>query len=425
MPTDRPRVSKPRRLVRVLHPETAAATGEGFDPSLSVMAARPPIYAVSTYLFHSAGEAKHFFDIALGRCAPEEGALTDLIYARLNNPNAEMFEDQLVPLERGAVEAASFTSGMAAITTTLLALLRPGDVVLHTRPVYGGTDHVLRHLLEPFGITARGVPAGSTEDLAREAERAGPSLALVYVETPANPTLRMTDLAAAARIAHAHGGRKPVLLAVDNTFLGPVFQSPLEHGADLVLYSATKYIGGHSDLVAGAVLAKDADLIRTIKGVRAFFGTICEPFTAWLLQRSLATIHTRTIKQSKNAARIVERLKGHAKLRHIAYPTLFEGEQGRIYKAQCAAPGGMIGFDVHGGQEGAFRFLDALRIPRLAVSLGAVESLATHPRTTTSSEMTPAEMDQAGITDGLVRFSTGVEYWRDLAADLEQALEKV
>jgi cystathionine beta-lyase/cystathionine gamma-synthase len=248
---------------------------------------------------------------------------------------------------------------------------------------------------------------------------------MVYVETPANPTLRMSDIAVAARLAHRERGGRRALLAVDNTFLGPVFQSPLLHGADLVLYSATKYIGGHSDVVAGAALTRDPELLERVKATRAFFGTICEPFSAWLLQRSLATIYTRTIKQSKNASRIVERLKGHPKIRRIFYPALFDGEQERIYRAQCTAPGGMISLDLEGGEEGAFRFLDGLKIAKLAVSLGGVETLATHPKTTVSSEMSPAELERTGITDGLVRYSTGVEYWRDLLADIQQALAAV
>lgn len=415
----------PPRRIRIHHPhhpETSAVT-EGYDPSLSVMAARPPIYPVSTYCFHSAAEAQHFFDLALGRVqdGPDEHG-AGLIYARLNNPNAEMFEDLLVPLEKGAAGAASFASGMAAITSTFLAFLRPGDVVLHTRPIYGGTDHVLNHMLPPFGITTRGVDAGDADAMAREAEAIGDRLAMIYVETPGNPTLIMTDIAAASEVARRHRGQRRVLTVVDNTFLGPVFQSPLVHGADLVVYSATKYIGGHSDVVAGAALASEPELVSKVKTVRSFFGTICEPFSAWLLQRSLATIYTRTIKQSKNASRLVDRFKDHPGLQRIHYPTLLEGEQKRIFKAQCTAPGGMIAFDLKGGREAAFRFLDALRIPKLAVSLGSVETLVTHPRTTTSSEMDPAEMDRAGITEGLVRYSTGVEYWRDLAEDIDQAL---
>jgi len=411
---------------RVLHPETSAIT-EGYDPEMSVMAARSPIYPVSTYCFHNAAEAKHYFDMALGRVEAPEGGVSssELIYARLNNPNAEMFEHLMVPIERGAKGAVSFASGMSSIATCMLALLRPGDAILHTRPVYGGTAHLMDHMLEPFGITSRGVEAGSTESMQQEAERLGDSLAIIYIETPANPTLRMTDIHAAARLAKDLGRKRKIVVIVDNTFLGPVFQSPLERGADICLYSATKYIGGHSDLVAGVIVTRDLDLLERVRTVRSFFGTICEPFSAWLLQRSMATIYTRTIKQSKNASKIVDRIKDNPKIQAIHYPTLFHGDQARVYAEQCSAPGAMIAFEVKGGQKAAFRFLDALRIPKLAVSLGSVESLVTHPRTTVSSEMPPEEMDRCGITDGLIRYSTGVEYWRDLAADIEQALDRI
>lgn len=430
--TDKPRIPKSppdpmdpenKRGIRVMHPETSAVA-QGFDPALSVMAARPPIYPVSTYCFHNAAEAKKYFDIALGRAGEQTRHHSELIYARLNNPNAEMFEEQLVPLESGAVDAASFCSGMSAITTSLLTFLRPGDVVLFTCPIYGGTDHVMNHMLDPFGIKSRGVRSGSADAIAEAAREIGERLAVIYLETPANPTLTMTDIAAVAEIARSHRGRKPVMLLVDNTFLGPVFQSPLDHGADIVLYSATKYLGGHSDLVAGAVTSANFEWIEQIKATRSFFGTICEPFTAWLLERSLATIHTRMIKQSKNASRIAARIVEHSKVGKLHYPTFFKGEQRRIFEKQCSAPGGMISFEVHGGQAAAFRVLDALKIAKLAVSLGSVESLATHPKTTVSSEMPIEEMELAGVTDGLVRYSTGVEYWRDLADDLEQALDQ-
>jgi len=429
LPMSKRRDTPARPRIRVAHPHhpETSAVGEGFDPSLSVMAARPPIYPVSTYCFGSAQAMKHFFAVALGTEELEPGSTPELIYARLNNPNAEMFEEALVALEKGgAVAAASFASGMSAIATTLLTLLRPGDVVLHTLPVYGGTDHVLHHLLTPFGIGGRGVRAGDHAQLAAVAREIGERLAMIYVETPANPTLRMTDIAAAARLAaemrQRHGRAVP--LVVDNTFLGPVFQSPLAHGADLVIYSATKYIGGHSDVVAGALVGRDAGLVGRIKGTRAFLGTICEPFSAWLLQRSLATIYTRMVKQSKNAAKIVERLRRHPKIERVHYPALFEGEQAEIFHRQCSAPGGMISIEIAGGEPAAFRFLDALRIAKLAVSLGGVETLATHPKSTVSSEMSAEEQEEAGITDGLVRISIGVEYWRDLLADLEQALDK-
>lgn len=404
------------------HPETSSVA-EGFDPRLSVMAVRPPIYPVSTFAFRTAEEAAHWFDIALGRAAaaPDEGQ--SLIYARLNNPNAEMFEDALRAVEKACADAAAFSSGMAAITTTLLALLRPGDRVVYSRPVYGGTDWVLRHLLPSWNIDTIASASDQAADWRQAIAAAGDRLAAVYVETPANPTLRLTDLKAVVAATHAAAGERSVPVLVDNTFLGPVFQSPLALGADLALYSATKFLGGHSDLVAGAVTARDAELLLKVKTLRAFLGTICEPFTAWLLQRSMATLHLRMIKQSKNAAKIVDRLKAHPAVEHVFHPTQFTGEQARIYQAQCTAPGSLVSIELRGGRPAAFRFLNALQLVKLAVSLGGVESLACHPRSTTASEMSTDDLTASGVTEGLVRLSVGVEYWRDIAADLEQALD--
>lgn len=401
------------------HPQTTSIS-EGFDPTLSVGAVRPPIYPVSTFAFESAEQAAYWFEVALGKTAAPVGARPELIYARLNHPNAEMFEDALRSVEKGAQGAAVFTSGMSAITTTLLTILRPGGVVLYQQPVYGGTDHFLRQMLPQWQVTAVPVADGGWDDaLARH----GKDLAAVYLETPANPTLHMIDLAAvrAKLDAHVPGGRAPLL--VDNTFLGPVFQSPLLHGADVALYSATKFLGGHSDLVAGAIAVRDRELLDRVKATRAFLGTICEPFTAWLLQRSMATLWLRMIKQSKNAVKLVHVIKAHPAVQRVMHPSLFSGDQARIAARQCNAPGSMISFELSGGREAAFRFLNRLQVVKLAVSLGGVESLACHPRTTTASEMSEEDLLAGGVTEGLVRLSVGVEYWRDLAADLTQALD--
>lgn len=407
---------KPRQHV---HPETSSIS-EGFDPALSVGAVRPPIYPVSTFAFESAEQAAYWFEVALGKTAAPAGARPELIYARLNHPNAEMFEDALRSVERGALGAAVFTSGMAAITTTLFTLVRPGSVVLYQRPVYGGTDHFFRHMLPEWQVTAEPVaPGGWDEALARHAK----DLTLVYVETPANPTLHMIDLAAVRASMDRHIPDRRALLVVDNTFLGPVFQSPLQHGADITLYSATKFLGGHSDLVAGAVTVKDPALLGRIKATRAFLGSICEPFTAWLLQRSMATLWLRMIKQSKNAAKLVPVIKEHPAVLRVFHPSLFTGEQAGIAARQCNAAGSMISFELAGGRESAFRFLNHLQIVKLAVSLGGVESLACHPRSTTASEMSEEDLVAGGITEGLVRLSVGVEYWRDIAAELRRALD--
>jgi methionine-gamma-lyase len=401
------------------HPETASVS-EGFDPRLSVMAVRPPIYPVSTYAFATAEQAAHAFEIALGKLPARPGEDVGLIYSRLNHPNAEMFEDALRATEQGAKAAAAFTSGMSAITTTLLTLARPGQVVLYQRPVYGGTDHFLRHMLPEWRVEAVPVVGGDwAAALAQHRDR----VAVVYLETPANPTLQMIDLRAVSAAVQRLVPGRHVPIVVDNTFLGPVFQSPLRHGVDVCIYSATKFLGGHSDVLAGALTGKDPELVARIKATRAFLGTICEPFTAWMLQRSMATLWLRMVKQSKNATRLVEVLKAHPAVAAVHHPSLLTGDQARIYQQQCTAPGAIVSLELHGGRAAAFRFLNALQLVRLAVSLGGVESLACHPRTTTASEMSDEDLQAGGVTEGLVRLSIGVEWWRDLAADLRRALD--
>lgn len=383
------------------------------------MAVRPPIYPVSTYAFRTAEQAAHHFDVALGRTEREGGEDMGLIYARLNNPNAEMFEDALTSVERGAVGAVALGSGMAAISTVALALLQPDQVILYQRPIYGGTDHLFHHVLTQWKVRPVAVKEG---EWAQAFAEYGGQVGMIYLETPGNPTLHMLDIAGIIRMKEQAAVVAPVV--VDNTFLGPVFQAPLTLGADLCVYSATKFLGGHSDLVAGAVVGRDAALIQKVKVMRAFLGTICEPFTAWLLQRSMATLHLRMIKQSKNATRLAEVLKKHPAVLRVHHPSMFEGEQKRIFESQCTAPGSMISIELAGRAE-AFRFMNALKHFRIAVSLGGVESLATHPRTTTASEMSQEDLRISGITEGLVRLSIGVEYWRDLGRDLTQALDAV
>jgi len=407
---------------RPLRPPTEILT-RGFDPRLSVGSARPAVFRCSTYVFSSPEAAERAFAVAGGRSRLAEGEQVELIYARLNHPNAEILEDQMVPLEPGATAAAVFNSGLAAIMTAFLTFLRPGDSLIYTVPLYGGTQHQIHELLEPFGINCISVPAGATERL-DQAVRGTPNLKMIFIETPANPTMRMTDIRRAAKSA----AELPVrpLVAVDNTFLGPTFQHPLELGADLVLYSATKYMSGFSDLLAGAALAADAGLIQRLRMQRAIFGNILPPDECWLLDGRLPTVSLRMNRQSKNAQRIAERLVEHPKVLRMHYPTLFDDpEQIKIRLAQCEFPGAMFSMELAGGKPAAFRFLRSLRIARNAVSLGGVETLACHPLTTTHSSLSPEEVELAGITEGLVRVSVGIEDWRDLLADFEQALEAI
>ncbi len=399
---------------------TAVLT-RGFDPRLSVGSARPAVFRCSTYVFSSPEAAERAFAVASGRAQPAEGEAVELIYARLNHPNAEILEDQMVPLEPGAEAAAVFNSGLAAIMTAFLTFTRPGDSLVYTVPLYGGTQHLIHELLEPFGIRCHAVRAGdgaALEQAIRSAER----LRIVFIETPANPTMVMTDIRRASEAAASREVRP--LVMVDNTFLGPTFQHPLLFGADLVLYSATKYLSGFSDLLAGAALARDPELIRQMRLRRAIFGNILPPDECWLLDGRLPTVTLRMNRQSKNAQRIAERLVEHPQVRKVFYPTLFDdAEQIKIRLAQCHYPGAIFSMELHGGRRAAFEFLRNLKIARNAVSLGGVETLACHPMTTTHSGLTPEELAQAGITEGMVRVSVGIEDWRDLLADFEQALD--
>jgi len=405
-----------------VRPSTAILT-LGFDPSLSVGSARPAVFRSSTYVFSSPEAAERAFDIMGGRAGLEEGEKPDLVYSRFSHPNAEILEDQIVPLETGATSAAAFNSGMAAIMTAVFTFGRPNSSIIYTTPLYGGTTTLIHQFLAPLGVT--GVPvAGGCGDALDEAIRSAANPCVVMIETPANPTMMMTDIRRAAASAKRHPSR-PVVM-VDNTFLGPVFQHPLALGADLCLYSATKYLCGFSDMIAGVAIAKDPQLIHKIRSRRSLFGNILQPDECWMLDQRLPTVALRMNRQSKNAQRIAERLAGHRRIKRVIYPTLFEdAEQVRIYKAQCDYPGGIFSLDFHGGRAAAFSFLRSLRIARNAVSLGGVESLACHPKTTTHSGMTRQELEEAGIGDGLVRVSVGIEDWRDLMADFEQALDRI
>jgi methionine-gamma-lyase len=401
----------------VVRAPTAVLT-RGFDPRLSVGSARPAVFRSSTYVFSSPEKAERAFSIALGRARPAPGESVDLIYSRLSHPNAEIFEDQVVPLEKGAEAAAVFNSGMAAISTLFLTFCQPGATFVYTVPLYGGTQHLVHQLLEPLGMKGIPVMAGDTEAIAR-AIAGAVNLRLVLVETPANPTLTMTDIAAASAAARAHPDRP--LVAVDNTFLGPTFQHPLVLGADLAVYSATKYLGGFSDMLGGVVLGRDPELVARLRGTRAILGNILQPDECWLLDGRLPTVGLRMNRQSKNAQRIAEALVGHPKLKRVIYPSLLTDPS----QVRIRDPGGLVTIELAGGKTAAFEFLRHLRIAKNAVSLGGVETLVCHPATTTHSEMSEEELARYGVGDDLVRISVGIEHWRDLLAEFLAALDAV
>jgi methionine-gamma-lyase len=400
----------------------------GYRPEWSEGAVKIPIFQTSTFAFRSAEEGKAFFKSALGEGVEPSGEL-GLIYSRLNNPDLEVLEDRLTLWDEAEV-CAVFQSGMAAISTTLLEIVRPGEVLFHSEPVYGGTYYLLKHVLPRFGITSIGFKArSSSKELSEALEAAGKlgQLGAIFIETPANPTNSLIDIKACAELAAHHStSNHQVLVAVDNTFLGPLWQHPLKHGADLVLYSATKFIGGHSDVIAGVCLGCE-EVMNRIRALRTFLGTMAGPWTGWLLLRSLETLKLRMTCQMKNARYVADFLLEHPKVEHVYYlgNLTEENSQCELYRRQCLAPGSMISFDVIGGEAEAFKFLNGLRLFKLAVSLGGTESLAEHPSSMTHSELDPDERLGMGITDKMVRLSIGVEHPNDLILDLEQALEKV
>jgi methionine-gamma-lyase len=406
----------------MLRPPTEVLT-RGFDPTLSVGSARPAVFRSSTYVFSSPEAAERAFDLMAGRGTAEHDEQIDLVYSRFNHPNAEILEAQILPLETGAVAALAFNSGMAAIMTALFTFLKPGDSIVYTVPIYGGTQKLIENFLSDWGVKGVAVEAGQTAKI-DAAIRETKNLRIVLIETPANPTGIMTDIRRAADSASALG-TKPIVM-VDNTMLGPAFQHPFELGADLVLYSATKYLSGFSDLIGGVVLSRTPELVTKMHSKRSLFGNILQPDECWMLNSRLPTVELRMNRASKNAQRIAERLAPHPKIKKVLYPALFDDpEQLRIYKAQCDFPGAMFSLDLHGGKRAAFEFLRGLKIAHNAVSLGGVETLVCHPKTTTHSGFTEQQFAQAGVTDGLVRVSIGIEDWRDLLADFEQALRAV
>jgi methionine-gamma-lyase len=409
----------------VLAPESLMMS-YGYEPLLSEGAVKCPIFQTSTFVFRSAEEGKAFFELAYGLREPEAGENLGLIYSRLNNPDLEILEDRLT-LWDDAEAAAVFESGMAAISTTALTFLRPGDRLVFSEPIYGGTQYLFTEILPQFGIEPIPFRASEgTQAMRRAVEGAAEDgrLRMIHLETPANPTNHLVDIEAAVRMAKvASSDDRKVLVAVDNTFLGPVFQNPLQLGADLVLYSLTKYVGGHSDVIAGACLAS-AELIAQVKGSRTFFGTMAGPWSGWLLLRSLETLKLRMEAQARGARIIANWLREHPLVERVYYPGhLEEGDPDyEIFQRQCLAAGGMVSFDVPGGEAAAFQVLNSLSLVKLAVSLGGTESLAEHPATMTHSDIPPEEQRAMGITESMIRLSVGVEDPEDLLADLEQAL---
>lgn len=401
----------------------------GYNPEWSEGAIKSPIFQTSTFVFKTAEEGKAFFELAYGKRDPEPNEVPGLIYSRLNNPDLQILEERLCLWDE-AEQCAVFESGMSAISTVLLEFLRPGDLLLYSRPVYGGSDHFINEILPQFQVEVVEFYAGQTkEEIIANIEKTGKAdkLKLVYCETPANPTNAQIDFEICKAIKDQYSTEEnPVYMAVDNTYMGPIWQHPLKHGADLIMYSATKYIGGHSDIIAGAVLGSN-ELMNRIKGLRTFLGNMAGPYTGWLLMRSLETLKVRMEAQQENAIKIADYLRNHDKVEKVYY--LGHLEKGtndyEIFKRQCSGPGAMVAFDVKGGEKEAFMVLNNLKLVQLAVSLGSTESLVQHPKSMTHAGVPEADLERLNITDKMIRLSVGVENYKDLIWDLEQALSKI
>ena len=408
-----------------LTPETLML-GYGYDPALSEGSVKPPVFLTSTFVFRTAEEGRDFFDYSAGRRKPPAERQPGLVYSRFNHPNLEIVEDRLAVYE-GCEDGLVFSSGMAAIATAILAYVRPGDVILHSRPLYGGTEVLIGNTLAPFGIRAEDFTDGLSEpDIRAAAGRAMQAgrVAMIFIETPSNPMNSLVDIALVRRVAEAIAGRqgeRPVI-GCDNTLLGPVFQSPLAHGADLSIYSLTKYVGGHSDLIGGAVMGSAADL-QPIRALRGAIGTQLDPHSCWMLSRSLETVSLRMGRAAANAARVAEYLSDHPKVARVHYPSLLPADHPAraLMERQARSAGSTFSFEVEGGQKEAFAFLNRLQLFKLAVSLGGTESLICHPATTVHSGLSEEARREIGITPALIRVSVGIENPDDLVADIAQA----
>lgn len=407
-----------------LHPETLVLH-TGYKPADSEGALKIPRFDTTTFVASSAEKMKRAFQIETGLEVPEPEESHELIYSRVNNPNVEILEERLVVWD-GAEACALFVSGMAAIRALFDTFLSPGDAILCSGPLYGGTTSLLdKHFSDRWGVRVSGFTnAEELEGLFRAMHKSDITVKLVHVETPANPTLHLVDLKQCADIAHSH----EVLLVVDNTFLGPCFQHPLKYGADLVIYSATKYIGGHNKTTAGACLGSK-EIITELKQNRSRFGDILSPGDAQDLTTSLETLSLRMEKQASNAKPIADYLVQHPKVKNVFYLGHLDSrsEQGRIFAQQCESPGAMVSFELRSaisGEKNIFRFLNALKIFKLAVSLGGTISLMCHPASSTHLSVPRENLEKAGMVN-LIRISIGIEHPDDLVRDIEQALGHV
>ena len=402
----------------------------GYTPEWSEGSVKPPIFQTSTFVFKTAEEGKRFFEVAYGKSELNAKEEIGLIYSRINNPNMQILEERLAVLE-GSESAAAFESGMSAISTTMLSYLKPGDILIYGNPVYGGTHHFITHFLKDIGVKI--LPFSSetkTQEIITKLDTSEYSgnVKMIYFESPANPTNSLFDLDELKKLKDEISVKSSneIMLVMDNTYLGPLWQKPLDFGVDIVCYSATKFLNGHSDVIAGCAMGSK-QVIGPIKTLRTFLGSMIAPYTAWLLTRSLETLHLRMAKQGENAEKVVNYLMSHKSVKTVSFPgidTMGE-KQNEIFKRQCLGSGAMISFEVFGGEKEAFKFLNNLKLIKLAVSLGSNESLAQHPYSMTHADVPDDIKLKIGINQGLIRLSVGIENAEDIISDLNNAFKEI
>lgn len=409
-------------------PETLAIVS-GYDPETASRSAKPPVYMTATFTYPSAQVAKDVHRAYFDGDGPEAGGRAH-IYSRLGHPGLDILEERLAAID-GAEAGLAYASGMAAHTAVALAYLRPGEGVVHGRPFYSGVDGLFNEIMPQFGGHAEAWTDGCDEtNMWAACERAmakGP-VAMLAAESPGNPTAALVDLDLLVMLAgrvEAAQGRRPIVM-VDNTLLGPFHQRPFDHGVDLCVTSLTKYCAGHSDLLAGAITGR-RELIEPLKLQRLVWGSHLDPYTAWLVLRSLETVHIRTERAMENARVVAEWLRAHPKVAGVTYLGFTpEGTPAReVFERQCKGAGSTFSFHLHGGEAEAFRMLDRLQLLKLAVNLGGSNTLICHSATTTHYAVSRENRLASGITDGTIRLSVGLEHIDDIIADLAQALEAV
>lgn len=392
---------------------------KGYQSELSEGSLVTPVFRTSTFCFPSSESGKRSFEIAYQLDKPKKDENTSLIYSRVNNPNMEILEERLAILNNSE-KSLVFSSGMGAISNTCLSFLKPGDSLLYSEPVYGGSDFLFTNTLPAFGIKTYPFSHGLTLEELTNTIKKCPNLKMIFLETPCNPILDLISIQDIYNLKNTIN--KDILILVDNTMIGPLYSEPLKFGADLVVYSITKFIGGHSDLVAGGVSGRES-LISLIRVYRTIFGTILDPDTCWLIKRSLATLKLRMDQQCQNTKEIISFLKSAPQITKIYYPGENSDNQKKILNEEYKDSGSILSFTIEGGEKRCFQILNKFKVFKLAVSLGSVESLVQHPSSMTHSDMTLEQKKRTGISNSLIRMSVGLEDSKDLLADLKQALE--